>query len=164
MLKECMNNYPGTQEDAAYALNVAPRTLAKYLAEDRAPAEVVIGISEICNTPELPLMYCAARCPIGRNFIPQVERLDCPQATLRVMSELRDVVEQQAEMVAIHRDGQLTEDEIPIQEAIIKEMTESIQAMQTYIVNARREITKIKRAGSITRQKKRTAAYVVAVG
>lgn len=162
MLKECMNNYPGTQEDAAYALNVAPRTLAKYLAEDRAPAEIVIGISEICNAPELPLMYCAARCPIGRSYIPQIEKLDCPQATLRVMSELRDVVEAQIEMVAINRDGKLTEDEIPAQEAIIREMTELIQAMQTYIVNARREITQVK-AGIATRQKKR-AAYAVAVG
>jgi hypothetical protein len=145
-IKECVREGGDTLEAAAEKLNIAKRTMEGYAYKDDAPVDIIMAMAEVYNAPELPLMYCADRCPIGRSYIPQVEKTNCPQAALRVFREIKDVVSAQVEMIQIHSDGRLTEDEIPTQEQIIQEMTEAIQAMQTYIVNVRREIGKVKKA------------------
>lgn len=120
-----------TLEEAAWRLNVAPRTLGKYEAgELRVPPETVFCMGQIYNKPELPLHHCAEKCAIGRVYHPVFEIGNVATGTLQLMQELQDVNEQMNALIRIAADGRITPDEIPEFEAILQELTEMGEAIE----------------------------------
>lgn len=120
-----------TLEEAAWRLNVAPRTLGKYESgELRVPPETAIRMGQVYNKPELPLHHCAGSCAIGRIYHPVFEIGNVATGTLQLMQELQDVNEQMNALIRIAADGRITPDEIPEFEAILQELTELGEAIE----------------------------------
>ena len=131
MYREARKEAGLTLEEAAWRLNVAPRTLGKYEAgELRVPPETVFCMGQIYNKPELPLHHCAEKCAIGRVYHPVFEIGNVATGTLQLMQELQDVNEQMNALIRIAADGRITPDEIPEFEAILQELTELGEAIE----------------------------------
>ena len=74
MYREARKEAGLTLEEAAWRLNVAPRTLGKYEAgELRVPPETVCRMGQVYHKPELPLHHCAQHCAIGCVYHPVFE-------------------------------------------------------------------------------------------
>ena len=120
-----------TLEEAAWRLNVAPRTLGKYESGDsRVPPEMAQRMGQVYNKPELPLHHCANHCAIGRLYHPVFELGNVATGTLQLMSELQDVNERMGSLVSIAADGHISPEELPEFESILKELTELGEAIE----------------------------------
>lgn len=94
---QCAREYTGmSREEAAFRLNVAPRTLAYYEAKKgeirMPPPDVVLKMSEIYDEPMLTLRYCR-ECPIGQKYSYVVldnVNLDPATVLLKLQEEYRE--------------------------------------------------------------------------
>ncbi len=131
-----------TLEEAAWRLNVAPRTLRKYESgELKVPPETAQRMGVVYNKPELPLHHCAEHCAIGRIYHPVFEIGNIATGTLQLMRELQDVNQQIDALVSIAADGQISPEELVKFEVIMKELTELGEAIE------RMKLLGIKKAG-----------------
>ena len=120
-----------TLEEAAWQLNVAPRTLGKYESgELRVPPETAIRMGQVYNMPELPLNHCAKHCAIGQIYHPVFELGNVAIGTLQLMRELRDVNERMGALVNIAADGHISPEELPEFETILQELAELGEAIE----------------------------------
>lgn len=120
-----------TLEEAAWQLNVAPRTLGKYESgELRVPPETAIRMGHVYNMPELPLNHCAKHCAIGQIYHPVFELGNVATGTLQLMRELRDVNERMGALVNIAADGHISPEELTEFETILQELAELGEAIE----------------------------------
>lgn len=131
MYKQARKEAGFTLEDAAWRLNIAPRTLAKYEAGDlRVPPDTVCKMAELYCKPELPLLHCAQHCAIGRLYHPVIEPGNIATGTLALLKELKDVNERVHALINIAADGHISPEEAEEFEAILKELLELRDAIQ----------------------------------
>ena len=55
-------------EEAAELLHIAPRTLCKYEADEVAPNDVALKMAEVYKAPEVTVLQCKKKCPIGSRY------------------------------------------------------------------------------------------------
>lgn len=130
MYKEARNKARLSMEEAAFRANIGTRTLAKYEAGKTPPPDVALKLAEVYEDPDLIASYCSRECPIGRIFRPEVKTVDIAVATLRLLSELKDVNETIDRLIQIARDGQISSAEISDFERILKELGELHQEIE----------------------------------
>ncbi len=131
MYKEARKQARLSIEEAAFRLHIAPRTLSKYESgELDVHPEMVVKMSELYGTHELPLEHCAKKCPIGRILQPVFKTGSVATDTLRVLKELRDVNECIPGLVEIAADGQIDNRELAEFQAHLKELSELADAIQ----------------------------------
>lgn len=111
MYKQMRNKAGYSIENAAFRLHIAPRTLAKYEAEDKAPPEVVLAMAELYNTPHLLHWQCKNNCPIGELLGHEVTKKSLTTAVIQFISALNSISAKANELVEIAEDEQITEDE-----------------------------------------------------
>lgn len=125
MYKQARKEAGMTLEEAAWRLNVAPRTLGKYEAGClRVPPEIVLAMGQLYAKPELPLHHCAMKCAIGQVYHPVFEVGNIATGTLQLQNELHDVNLRLHELIRIAADGQITPEELPAFETILQELLE----------------------------------------
>lgn len=113
-----------TQEGAAEILNIASYTLGEYERGDVkvVPADRVVDMARAYNAPELMTDYCVNVCPI-KGFLPMAtEERGIQGIALRMIMRLGDKELQRMkdELVAIAEDGEVTPDEAPRMEQILR--------------------------------------------
>ncbi len=114
-----------TLEEAAWRLNVAPRTLGKYESgELQVPPDTVMRMGETYGEPELLPWHCSAKCPIGRVLRPVFQSGDLAIDTLALLKELRDVNDCVSALVEIAADGQIEPSEAREFKTVLKELDE----------------------------------------
>ena len=91
MLKEAREQAGLSQEMAAYHLHMDRRTLAR-IEQNPNPLEqsLVLVMADLYRQTNLPLRYCAQRCPIGRMCGYEVPTGDLSGAVLRLVLELKE--------------------------------------------------------------------------
>ncbi len=108
-----------TIEDAAYKLNVAPRTLAKYEAGSlKPPDEIVVNMNKLYKCPWLTQYHCRKYCAIGMTYgyeIMNNVNLDLPSILLKLKTELEEATLEVSIMleIAVNKNSRddFTEDE-----------------------------------------------------
>jgi len=91
MLKEAREQSGLSQEVAAYHLHMDRRTLAR-IEQVAQPSEqsLVLAMARVYEQENLPLRYCALRCPIGRQCGYEIPTGDLSGAVLRLVLELKE--------------------------------------------------------------------------
>ena len=88
--------------------------------------------------PVLCNYYCTKGCPIGQEYIPEIEVKELAQITLEMLASLTSVEKERDRLIEITSDGVITEDEYA-DFAMIEEKLEKIsiatEAMQLWIQN-----------------------------
>ena len=74
------------------------------------------------QAPQLCNHYCASLCPLGKKTIPPCELLQIDRLALKVMSAMQGASGVQQIILEIAGDGQITQDEVPQLEQVMKNL------------------------------------------
>ena len=124
-----------SREGAAELLGYSTSSLAAWeLGTDRPSPEAVMLMADLYHAPELKNHYCKNVCPLGAG-IPELKVRELDRITIMALSSFKKISHSKENLLDIVADGQITEDEKPALEEIIKtmdEMTEIAQSLKAW--------------------------------
>ena len=120
-VKENKNRYFQAREDLELTRAEASERLG-VISEDRlekieneriAPQPYdVLAMAKAYNKPSLCNYYCSHECPIGQQYVPEVEIKELSSIVLEMLASLNSVQKQKDRLIEIAADGRITGDEI----------------------------------------------------
>ena len=126
-----------TREKASELLEtISPERIEK-IENERAephPDEVLVMAGKY-RQPGLCNYYCANQCPIGQQYVPQIEAKALPQIVLEMLASLNSARKRQERLIEITVDGEITgeelEDFVHIQEEL-EQISMAVEALQLW--------------------------------
>lgn len=119
--KENKNRYFQTREELGLTRAEASELL-EVISEDRvekieneriAPQPYdVLAMARAYKKPSLCNYYCSHECPIGQEYVPEVEVKELSSIVLEMLASLNSVQKQKDRLIEIAADGKITGDEI----------------------------------------------------
>ena len=119
--KENKNIYQITREglklsrEAASELleSIPPERIEKIENERSLPhPDEVLVMSDKYMQPSLCNYYCANQCPIGQQYVPEIQIKDLSQIVLEMLASLNSVSKQKDRLIEITADGKISGDEL----------------------------------------------------
>lgn len=103
-----------TRESAAALLEtMAPERIEKIESERSMPhPDEVLLMSDKYRQPTLCNYYCANQCPIGRQYVPEIQVKDLSQIVLETIASLNAVQKKKDRLIEITVDGQISGEEL----------------------------------------------------
>lgn len=119
--KENKNIYQTTRENLSLSREKAselletipPERIERIESEKVLPyPEDVLNMAEKYKMPNLCNYYCANQCPIGRQYVPEIQVKDLAQIVLEMLASLNSVNKKQERLIEITADGKIEHDEL----------------------------------------------------
>ena len=109
-----------TRESASELLEtISPERIEKIENERSLPyPDEVLAMAGKYRQPNLCNYYCANQCPIGQQYVPEIQIKDLSQIVLEMLASLNSVSKQKDRLIEITADGKISEDFIFIQEEL----------------------------------------------
>ena len=103
-----------TREEAGELLEVlSPERIEKIENERTLPTPYdVLVMSQKYKKPSLCNYYCANECPIGQQYVPEVQVKELSAIVLEMLASLNAVHKQKDRLIEIAADGKIAGDEI----------------------------------------------------
>lgn len=102
----------GSREKAAEAIGIDRTRLARIELGTITPYPEEINVmASVYNAPELCNSYCANECPIGKNYVHEVDIEDFDRLALKVLGSLKDIDSLRSSLISISEDGVVGENE-----------------------------------------------------
>ncbi len=101
--------------------------------------EEVYAMANMYKQPSLCNYYCANDCPLGQEYVPQVQVKDLPVITLEMLAILNRLVKEKDRLIEITVDGKISPDEAADFKRIrseLEKMSMTIDSLQLWIDNA----------------------------
>ena len=142
--KENKNRYFQAREDLGLTRAEASELL-EVISEDRvekieneriAPQPYdVLAMARAYKKPSLCNYYCSHECPIGKEYVPEVEVKELSSIVLEMLASLNSVHKQKDRLIEIAADGRITGDEIEdfihIQE-VLERISVTVETLQLW--------------------------------
>ena len=103
-----------TREGAAEKLKVITADRIEKIENERIdpqPYDVLI-MSQVYEKPSLCNYYCSHECPIGKQYVPEVQIKELSAIVLEMLASLNSVNKQKDRLIEITADGKISGDEI----------------------------------------------------
>lgn len=103
-----------SREKASELLETIPPEKIERIESEKLlphPEEVLI-MSEKYKAPEMCNQYCAKQCPIGQQYVPEVEIKELPQIVLEMIASLNSMQKKQERLIEITADGKIDDSEL----------------------------------------------------
>ena len=103
-----------TREEASEVLGGLTADRIEKIENERSlphPDEVLL-IAEGYKAPQLCNYYCANECPIGQQYVPEIQVKDLSRIILEMIAALNVARKQQERLIEITADGEIQTDEI----------------------------------------------------
>lgn len=129
-----------TRENAAEKLGfISADRIEKIENEKTLPhPEEILAMTGTYKNPMLCNYYCSHECPIGKEYIPEIQEKELSQITLEMLATLNKLSREKERLIEITVDGELTEEELPdflkIKEELEK-MALAIDSLNLWIDN-----------------------------
>lgn len=122
-----------TREEASELLvTLSPERIEKIENQRAMPhPDEVLRMSDKYKQPDLCNYFCANQCPIGQQYVPEIQIKDLSQIVLETIASLNAVQKKKDRFIEITVDGQITEDELADFVAIQKELEKISIAVET---------------------------------
>jgi len=103
-----------SREKAAELLeSIQPERIEKIESRKSMPhPDEILVMADGYKMPTLCNYYCANDCPIGRQYVPEVEMKDLSRIVLEMMASLNAMNRKQERLIEITADGVIDEEEI----------------------------------------------------
>ena len=118
--RENKNIYQLSRENAGLSREAAAEKL-QFISSDRiekieyetsAPhPDEVLAMADCYQNPTLCNYYCSHECPIGQEYVPEVQVKDLSRLALEVLAGLNALTREKDRLIEITVDGQVTPDE-----------------------------------------------------
>ena len=122
-----------SREKASELLEIiSPERLEKIENQrsDPHPDEVLL-MSQKYRKPSLCNYYCANQCPIGMEYVPEVQVKELSTIVLEMLASLNSMSRQKERLIEITVDGKITGDELEDFIAIQEELERISVAVET---------------------------------
>ena len=129
--KENKNIYQLSRENAGLTREAAAEQLA-FISSDRIEKienekslphpDEILAMADCYKTPSLCNYYCSHECPIGQEYVPEVEIKELSAIVLEMLASLNSVDKRKERLIEITADGKIDGDEIDDFIAIQKEL------------------------------------------
>lgn len=73
--------------------------------------EDILALSQCYKAPALCNHYCSNDCPIGQQYVPEIEAKDLSQIAIETLNALNKINKEKDRLLEIVEDGQITPDE-----------------------------------------------------
>lgn len=121
------NDRLASREGASEELGLDRTRLARIELGSLTPyPEEVLIMGDAYHAPQLLNTYCSTCCPIGKDTIPHCELLQIDRLTIKILSAMQSTEFVHDEIIAIAKDGRITEDEVPQ----LKQIMNSLRALE----------------------------------
>lgn len=116
---------------------LSPDRIERIESEKSAPQPDEILAMERCyEKTGLCNYYCSHECPIGQQYVPEIQRKDLSQITLEMLAALNSIEAEKNRWIEITVDGEITPDEmddfISIQDKLEK-ISRTIDSLQLWV-------------------------------
>lgn len=92
---------------------ISPERLEKIENERSAPhPDEVLLMSQKYRKPSLCNYYCSNQCPIGQQYVPEVQVKELSAIVLEMLASLNAVQKQKDRLIEIAADGKISREEI----------------------------------------------------
>ena len=104
-------------------VTVTPERIEKIESEKSRPyPDEVLTMAQKYRRPGLCNYYCSNQCPIGQEYVPEVEIKELSAIVLEMLASLNSVDKRKERLIEITADGKIDGDEIDDFIAIQKEL------------------------------------------
>lgn len=120
--KENKNIYQTSREDMNYSREAAAEQLG-FISSDRIEKienektlphpEEVLAMADCYKNPALCNYFCSHECPIGIEYVPEIQTKELSQITLEMLATLNKLTREKERLIEITVDGELSSDELP---------------------------------------------------
>ena len=103
-----------SREKASDLLEVIPPERIEKIENERSlphPDEVLV-MSQKYKKPSLCNYYCSNECPIGKEYVPEVQIKDLSAIVIEMLASLNSVNKTKDRLIEIAADGVISDDEI----------------------------------------------------
>ena len=103
-----------SREKASELLEIIPPERIEKIENQRSvphPAEVLI-LSQKYRKPSLCNYYCSNECPIGKQYVPEVQIKELSAIVIEMLASLNSVNKTKDRLIEIAADGVISDDEI----------------------------------------------------
>jgi DNA-binding XRE family transcriptional regulator len=146
--KQNKNIYQTSREEAGYTRESAAELL-EFISSDRIEKieserslphpDEILAMAEGYKNPSLCNYYCSHECPIGQEYVPEVQFKELSQITLEMLASLNSLEKEKNRLIEITVDGQISDDEIKDFEKIQEQLSQismAIDSLQLWVQKA----------------------------
>ena len=103
-----------TREEAAEKLGVISADRLEKIENERIDPQPydVLAMAQGYKRPSLCNYYCSHECPIGKQYVPEVQVKELSSIVLEMLASLNSVNKQRDRLIEITADGKISGDEI----------------------------------------------------
>ena len=143
--RENKNVYQTSREAAGLTREAASEAM-EYISSDRIEKieyetslpqpEEVLAMADAYKNPGLCNYYCSHECPIGREYVPEVQVKDLAVVTLEMLSLLNKLNKDRDILIDIVADGEISRDEYADFAAIqtnLEKMSLAIDSLKLWV-------------------------------
>lgn len=146
--KENKNIYQTSREALGLTREAAAEQL-EFLSADRIEKiesekslphpDEILAMADCYKNPSLCNYYCSHECPIGQEYVPEVQMKNLSQITLEMLASLNTLNHDKDRLIEITVDGQISKDELDdfhkIQ-AQLGQISQAIDSLQLWVQKA----------------------------
>lgn len=127
-----------TREEAAAVLEtISPERIERIENERIEPQPYdVLVMSQGYKKPSLCNYYCSHECPIGKQYVPEVESKELSAIVLEMLASLNAASKQKDRLIEITADGKISaneiEDFVQIQEEL-ERISVTVETLQLWV-------------------------------
>jgi len=140
--------YQLTREDCGYTREKAS-DLIGFMSADRIEKienakvniqpEDVLALAECYKAPKLCNNYCSKECPIGREYVPELQPKTLSQIAIETLNALNKMDHEKNRLIEIVEDGKINPDEYDdfiVIKKILDKLSLSIDTLQLWLEQA----------------------------
>lgn len=138
--KENKNIYQLSREALGLTREAAAEKL-EFLSSDRIEKienekslphpEEILTMADAYKNPSLCNYYCSHECPIGQQYVPEIQIKDLSQITLEMLASLNTLNRDKDRLIEITVDGRISEDELEDFHKIQSQLAQISQAIDS---------------------------------
>lgn len=103
-----------TREEASESMQFVSDSRIEKYESGKSPVqpEEVMAMAKAYKRPDLCNYYCSHECPIGQEYVPEVEMKDLAQIVLKTLASMNAVEKARDRFIEITADGEISDDEL----------------------------------------------------
>lgn len=146
--KENKNVYQTSRESLGLTRETAAEQL-EFLSADRIEKiesekslphpDEILAMADCYKNPSLCNYYCSHECPIGQEYVPEVQMKNLSQITLEMLASLNTLNRDKDRLIEITVDGQISKDELDDFHKIqtqLGQISQAIDSLQLWVQKA----------------------------